>query len=354
MQLTREQVRRAPKVLLHDHLDGGLRPTTLLELADASGHRLPEWTPDALAAWYVAAASSGGLEGYLATFRHTVAVLQTPDALTRVAREAVLDLAEDGVVHVEIRWAPELHLADGLTMIDAVAAVTDGLARGAAEAGRAGRVIAVRQLLTAMRDADRSTEVARLAVAWRERGVVGFDLAGPEAGHPATRHAEAFATLREAGLPWTVHAGEAAGVESVRDAVDCGASRVGHGVRLVEELTAAGEPGPVAAVVRDRAIALEVCPTSNVQTGAVPSLADHPGGRLRRLGILVTVNTDNRLVSGTTLTDELLVAAEAFGWGWAELEQVSVDAAGAAFLPEADRRELVEQVLRPGWAAARA
>ena len=348
MQPTREQIRSAPKVLLHDHLDGGLRPQTLLELADLSGHVLPADTADALGEWCVRTSSAGTLAGYLEPFRHTVAVMQTAAALTRVAHEAVLDLAADGVVHAEVRWAPELHQARGLTLDEAVAAVAQGFASGEAEAGS----IRVAQLLTSIRDGDRASEVAALALAWRDRGVVGFDLAGDEAGHPASDHAEAFARLRQGPMRYTIHAGESAGVDSVLDALVCGTSRLGHGVRLAQDIRPDGTTGRVASYVRDTGIPLEVCPTSNVQTGAVASLAEHPGGRLHGLGFRVTVNTDNRLMSGTTTTDELVAAATTFGWDLADLEAVSVVAAEASFLAYDDRVDLVSRV-REGWERVR-
>ena len=297
-ELTREVIRRAPKVLLHDHLDGGLRPQTIVELAAGAGHDLPATDAESLGRWFTEAADSGSLERYLETFDHTVAVMQTADNLTRVARECVEDLAEDGVVYAEIRYAPEQHLEDGLTLEEVVAAVQRGFDEGHEAVGGS---IVVRQLLTAMRHQARSREIAELAVEHRDDGVVGFDIAGAEAGYPPTRHLDAFEYLQRENAHFTIHAGEAFGLPSIWEAIQwCGADRLGHGVRLVDDITtgADGQPmlGRLAAYVRDKRIPLELCPHSNVQTGAADSIAEHPIGLLTRLRFRVTVNTDNRLM----------------------------------------------------------
>ncbi|MCU1613355.1 MAG: adenosine deaminase [Frankiales bacterium] len=345
---------RAPKVLLHDHLDGGLRPETLLELADEVGYRgLPADQPDALGRWFRAAAHSGSLERYLETFAHTVGVMQRPDAVQRVARECALDLAADGVVYAEVRMAPEL-LAGGMPMEAAVEAMLDGYAEGSAEAAAAGRPVTVGTLLCAMRQADRWDEVARLVVRYRDAGVVGFDLAGPEEGWPPDRIPSAIALLDRTGAHRTIHAGEAAGIGSIRAALDgAHAERLGHGVRIADEVAPDGPLGALARRVRDEQIPLEVAPSSNVQTGAYPSLARHPVDRLHRLGFAVTVNTDNRLMSGTSLSGELADVATTFGWAWDDVETVTERALAAAFLPEADRGRLLREVVRPGFAALR-
>jgi len=350
------QIPSLPKVLLHDHLDGGLRPATVVELAAEAGHELPTTDPDELGRWFVEAASAGSLERYLETFAHTVAVMQTADALRRVAREAVLDLAADGVVYAEVRYAPEQHLEGGLSLQEVVDAVRAGIDEGTAQAREEGRPIRVQALLCAMRHLDRWQEVAELAVANRDEGVVGFDLAGPEDGFPASAHPEVFAALRAAHFPVTLHAGEAAGVASVSDAVAEGALRLGHGVRLAEDVGAddlGDRLGTVAHWVRDQRLALEVCPSSNVQTGAAPSIAEHPVTRLRRLGFAVTVNTDNRLQSGTSLGRELALLVEQAGWTLHDLEDVAVTAAAQAFLHHDERAALIDSVIRPAYAAAR-
>jgi adenosine deaminase len=282
-----EEIRRAPKALLHDHLDGGLRPETIVELADAIGHRLPAADAPALADWFRAAASSGSLERYLETFAHTVGVMQTVEALYRVAQECALDLAADGVVYAEVRFAPEQHLERGLGLAEVVEAVLAGFEAGSVEARATGAPIRVGTLLTAMRHAARSTEIAELAVRFRDVGVVGFDIAGAEAGYPPTRHLDAFEYLQRENFHFTIHAGEGFGLPSIWQAIQwCGADRLGHGVRIVDDI-ANGTDGPrlgrLAAYVRDKRIPLELCPSSNVQTGAATSIAEHPIGLLRDL-----------------------------------------------------------------------
>lgn len=344
------RIRCLPKVVLHDHLDGGLRPETVLELAGAVGHRLPESDPRALGEWFVSAASAGSLPEFLETFRHTVACLQTEESLARVAREAVFDHARDGVVYAEIRYAPELHLDGGLSLEAVVKAVHTGLEGGMEEARLDGHPIRAAALLVAMRHTDRSMEIARLALANRDR-CVGFDIAGPEAGFPPSRHAEAFALLRDALFPVTIHAGEAAGLESIAEAVSLGAARrIGHGLRITEDIEGLEDDEPrygrVAAFVRDNRIPLELCPTSNVQTGAVTSIARHPITRLRDLGFAVTVNPDNRLMCGTTSSREMAHLVDEAGWGLADLELATLDAAWAAFQPYEVRQEIADAVFQ--------
>jgi adenosine deaminase len=352
---TRDQVRAAPKVLLHDHLDGGLRPQTVLELADACGHELPEGAGDAesLGRWFAESADSGSLVRYLETFEHTVGVMQTEAALARVARECVEDLAADGVVYAEVRYAPEQHVTTGLPLDAVVAAVQAGIDEALAATG--GRIV-VRQLLTAMRHQARSMEIAELAVAWRDRGVAGFDIAGAEAGFPPTRHLDAFEYLQRENAHFTIHAGEAFGLPSIWQAIQwCGADRLGHGVRIADDVTIGpdGEPrlGLLAAYVRDKRIPLEMCPASNVQTGAADSIAEHPIGLLTRLRFRVTVNTDNRLMSQTSMTDEMSALVDAFGYGLDDLRWFTINAMKSAFLPFDERLAIIEDVVKPGYAA---
>lgn len=355
--LTLESVRDAPKVLLHDHLDGGLRPTTVVELADAVGYSdLPSTDPDALAAAFLSASHSGSLVRYLGTFGHTVAVMQTVDALERVAAECAEDLAADGVVYAEVRFAPELHVEAGLALETVVEAVLEGFRVGTARARTQGRRIRIGCLLTAMRHAARSSEIAELAVRYRDVGVVGFDIAGAEAGFPPTRHLDAFEYLRQRNAHFTIHAGEAFGLPSIWEALQwCGADRLGHGVRIVDDITVGddgeAELGLLAAYVRDKRIPLEMCPTSNVHTGAAPSLAEHPIGLLTRLRFRVTVNTDNRLMSGVTQSGELTALAETFSYGWADLRWFAVNAMKSAFLGFDERLALINDVIKPGYAA---
>ncbi|MCW2701020.1 MAG: adenosine deaminase [Blastococcus sp.] len=348
--LTADAVRRAPKVLLHDHLDGGLRPQTVLELADEHGYReLPASDAESLGRWFRQAADSGSLEKYLETFAHTVGVMQRPEAIHRVARECALDLAADGVVYAEVRFAPELSTARGLPIEAVVEAMVDGFTAGSRDAARPIRVGA---LLCAMRQADRWTEVADLVVRYRDAGVVGFDLAGPEVGFPPDRLPEAIAVLDRAAAHRTIHAGEAAGIDSIRAALDgARAERLGHGVRIADEVAEDGTLGPVAQRVLDEQVPLEVAPSSNVQTGAYPSLAGHPVERLHRLGFAVTVNTDNRLMSGVSASSELHEVATTFGWTWDDVRAVTERALGAAFLSAADRHRLLTDVVEPGYAS---
>jgi adenosine deaminase len=320
--LSPDSLRRAPKVLLHDHLDGGVRPATVVELAERVGYRhLPSTDVAELARWFREASGSGSLERYLETFVHTVAVMQTAEGIARVAQECAEDLADDGVVYAEVRWAPEQHTDRGLSLEEVVDAALLGFRRGEAAAAERGHRIRIGALVTAMRHAARSREIAELAVEYRDRGVVGFDIAGAEAGFPPTRHLDAFEYLRRENFHFTIHAGEAFGLPSIWEAIQwCGTDRLGHGVRIVDDIqvTRNGPAlGRLAQYVRDRRIPLEMCPSSNVQTGAAASIRDHPIGLLRRLYFRVTVNTDNRLMSDTSMSREFALLAEAFGYGWA-------------------------------------
>ena len=350
-------LRSLPKVSLHDHLDGALRPATIIELADAVGLDVPESEPVALGRWFSEKSDSGSLVEYLKTFDLTTAVMQTQEGLTRVAREFVEDLAADGVIYGEVRWAPEQHLGRGLTLEQTVEAVQQGIEEGEEAADRAGHSIRVGQLITAMRHADRSREIAELAVAFRGRGAVGFDIAGAEDGFPASNHRAAFDFLAESFFPVTVHAGEAAGLDSIRSAlIDGRALRLGHGVRIAEDLEVITEEGDEVQVrfgdlarwVRDREIPLELSPSSNLQTGAIArwgkTLADHPFDLLYQLGFAVTVNVDNRTMSATSLTRELALLVDAFEYDLDDLETFQFNAAAAAFLPVEEREELVEMI----------
>lgn len=347
-----ETLRRLPKAVLHDHLDGGLRPATVIELAAAVGHTLPTTDPDELAAWYVEAAGSGDLVRYIGTFEHTLAVMQTREGLLRVAEEYVLDLAADGVVYAEVRYAPELNTHAGLTLAEVVETVQEGLAAGMAKAAAAGTPVRVGTLLCGMRMFDRVGEAADLAVAYRDAGVVGFDIAGAEDGFPPADHLAAFDHLRAESVPFTIHAGEAYGLPSIHQAVQvCGAQRLGHGVRITEDIVD-GKLGRLAGWVRDRRIALEMCPTSNLQTGCATSIAEHPITALKDLGFRVTLNTDNRLVSGTTMTREMALLVEEAGWTAEDLRTVTVNAVKSAFIPFDERKALIEDVILPGYAEA--
>jgi adenosine deaminase len=353
---TPESIAAAPKVLLHDHLDGGLRPQTVLELAADVGHLLPAGDAAKLATWFAEASHSGSLVRYLETFEHTVAVMQTPDAIARVAAECVEDLAADGVVYAEVRYAPEQHLGAGLSLSEVVESVRDGFALGEERSSASGRPIVVRQLLTAMRHQARSMEIAELAVHFRDQGVVGFDIAGAEAGYPPTRHLDAFEYLQRENARFTIHAGEAFGLPSIWQAIQwCGADRLGHGVRIVDDITSREDGsaalGRLASYVRDTRLPLEMCPSSNVQTGAADSIRTHPIGLLTKLRFRVTVNTDNRLMSGTTMSKEMSLLCDAFGYDLAELRWFTINAMKSSFLPFDQRLAIIDDVIKPGYAA---
>jgi adenosine deaminase len=349
-----ESIAAAPKVVLHDHLDGGLRPQTVLELAAGVAHQLPASDATKLATWFGEASDSGSLVRYLETFEHTVSVMQTAAALKRVASECVEDLAADGVVYAEVRYAPEQHLGAGLSLAEVVEAVCDGFALGEERAAASGRRIVVRQLLTAMRHQARSMEIAELVVHYRDQGVVGFDIAGAEAGYPPTRHLDAFEYLQRENAHFTIHAGEAFGLPSIWQAIQwCGADRLGHGVRIVDDITAREDGsvglGRLASYVRDTRLPLEMCPSSNVATGAADSIATHPIGLLTRLRFRVTVNTDNRLMSGTSMSREMSLLCDAFGYDLADLRWFTINAMKSAFLPFDKRLAIIDEVIKPGY-----
>jgi adenosine deaminase len=355
--LTEAVLRQTPKVLLHDHLDGGLRPGTVIELAEECGYEgLPSTDVAALEAWFFAAANSGSLERYLETFAHTVGVMQTADALARVAAECAEDLALDGVIYAEVRYAPELHVEGDLTLPEVVEAVNAGFREGERRAAAAGKPIRIGALLTAMRHAARSREIAELAVYYRDDGVVGFDIAGAEEGFPPTRHLDAFEYLQRENAHFTIHAGEAFGLPSIWQAIQwCGADRLGHGVRIIDDVTVGrdGVPslGRLAAYVRDTRIPLEMCPTSNVMTGAAKSIEDHPIGLLRALSFRVTINTDNRLMSRTSMTKEFMQLVEAFDYDLRDFQWFTLNAMKSAFIPFDERLAMINDVIKPGYAA---
>lgn len=346
-----------PKVSLHDHLDGGLRPQTIIELADEIGFELPETDPNALGDWFAEKSDSGSLVEYLKTFDITTGVMQTREGLARVAHEFVEDLGADGVIYGEIRWAPEQHLGTGLSLDDVVEAVQGGIETGIASVTQSGRRIRIGQLVSAMRHADRGLEIAELAVRHRTNGVVGFDIAGAEAGFPAGKLRDAFDYLAQHYFPATVHAGEADGLDSIRGALfDGRALRLGHGVRIAEDITVETqddentyvELGRLSQWVKDREIALELSPSSNLQTGAIAQwgdeLIDHPFDLLYQLGFRVTVNTDNRLMSNTSLSRELSILSETFDYDLRDLEAFQLNAAAASFLPLEDREDLADEI----------
>ena len=351
-------VQALPKVVLHDHLDGGLRPVTVLELCQELGIEPPaagtEAAPSAsaVADWFHDAADSGSLPAYLSTFERTLALMQTADHLRRIAREFVEDMVADAVVYAETRWAPHQHTAGGLTLDEAVQAVQDGLDEGVAAARASGRQIVVGQLLCYLRHLDPTDDLVDIALARRDSGVLGLDLAGPEAGYPASWFRAQFERARAEGLRVTIHAGEADGPSSIADALDCGAERLGHGVRIIEDVTG-DQLGRVAERVRREQICLEVCPSSNLQTGGAANIASHPVGPLHELGFALALSSDNRLMSRTSTSREMTLAARTFGWSLDDLEQIVLTGLENGFAPVEQRRALRDQVVLPVFAAAR-
>jgi adenosine deaminase len=354
MKLDQTLLRSLPKVLLHEHLDGVLRPQTVIELATQVGYKnLPTSDPSDLAEWFHQGANQGSLAKYLEGFAHTIAVMQTEEALERVAYEQAEDLHNDGVVYFETRFAPLFHTKKGLTHQQVVSAVLKGLERGHKDFG-----ITSGLLICAMRNMDVSLEMAELAVDFRERGVVGFDLAGEEGGYPPKKHVEAFHYIQRENFNITIHAGEGFGKESIWQAIQyCGAHRIGHGTRLIDDITVADGKavslGDLAQYVLDKRIPLEICLISNVHTGAAPSLDQHPFKILFQEKFRVTLNTDNRLMSDTSMTKEFEAAADTFGLTLDDFEKITINAMKSAFLPYDQRCELIYKTLKPGYAAMR-
>ena len=352
---TLEEIKSLPKALLHDHLDGGLRPQTIIDIANEIGYdKLPTKDPEKLADWFQESCNSGSLVRYLETFDHTIAVMQRREDLIRVARECVLDLARDGVVYAEVRGAPELFTTQGLSIDKVVEATLEGYRQGMAEAASEGKKIRVESILCALRQNHRDRETARAVVKYRDKGVVGFDIAGPEDGFPPTNQLQTFEYLRRENAHFTIHAGEAYGLPSIWEAIQyCGAERLGHGVRIIDDIDfSTPEPriGRLAAYIRDRRIPLEICPTSNLQTGIAQTIKEHPIGKLSHLRFRVTVNTDNRLMSRTSMSNELYQLVDAFGWTVADLQRVTVNAMKSAFIPFEERLEIIEGIVKPGFA----
>jgi adenosine deaminase len=351
-----DQIKRVPKALLHDHLDGGLRPATIIEIAEKIGYKkLPTHNPVELGKWFEEACNSHSLVRYLETFSHTVAVMQTQEAIIQVARECAIDLARDGVVYAEVRGAPELFTEQGLSIEQVVEATTEGYKQGMAEAAKEGKKIRVESLLCGMRQAARSQETAEAVVKYRDKGVVGFDIAGPEDGFPPTKQLETFEYLRRENAHFTIHAGEAYGLPSIWEAIQiCGAERLGHGVRIIDDIDFSGATpklGRLSSYVRDRRIPLELCPTSNLQTGAVKTYKDHPIGVLAKLRFRITLNTDNRLMSNTSMSHEMTECVKAFDWKFVDLQRVTVNALKSSFIPFEERLEIIEKVVKPAYLA---
>lgn len=346
---TSEEVRTAPKVLLHDHLDGGLRTQTILELAERNGWapRLPSLDAAELHRYFIRGAEAKDLLQYLAVFEHTLAVMQEAEFIERVAAEAAYDLGTDGVRYAEVRFAPELHQQRGLPLDAVMEAVQAGFRRGSAESAAAGHPITVNTIVCAMRTEQRSNEIIDLVIRWRDRDprVVAFDLAGAETGWPPSLHAEALATARRNNVHLTIHASEPPDLELIDDALFHGAERIGHGVRLQADVDrATGRLGRLATAVLERQITLEMAPTCNMQIGAVPSIADHPIGSFLRRGFRVGVNTDNRLMSNVSMTSEVTAVANAFGLSWPEVGQLALNAIDGSFSEWSERQALRREI----------
>lgn len=351
---TNDQIKRLPKALLHDHLDGGLRPETIISLAQKIGYKkLPTEDPVKLANWFEESCNSHSLVRYLETFSHTIAVMQSEEAIIQVARECAIDLSRDGVVYAEVRAAPELSTEQGLTLNQVVEATIEGYKQGMAEAAKEGNTIRVESLLCGMRQNNRSQEAAEAVIKFRNKGVVGFDIAGPEDGFPPTNQLDTFGYLRKENAHFTIHAGEAYGLPSIWEAIQiCGAERLGHGVRIIDDIdfsTSTPKLGPLASYIRDRRIPLELCPTSNLQTGAAKTYAQHPLGQLAELRFRVTLNTDNRLMSNTSMSNEMIQCVKSFNWKFSDLQRVTVNALKSSFIPFEERLEIIEKVVKPAY-----
>lgn len=353
-QLTADEILRAPKILLHDHNDGGLRPQTMIDIAEEIDYtKLPTHDPGELQKWFFAACSEGTLELYLETFEHTISLMQTPEQIIRVNRECAIDLARSGVVYAEVRGAPELFTRKGLSLDQVIESTIEGYKQGMAEAAREGFTIRVEGLLCALRHNQFADEVAHKVAKYHGKGVVGFDIAGPEMGFPPQDHISAFNYLRENNIKYTIHAGEAAPVESISLAVrECHANRIGHGIRLIDDITFNGEEvvlGSLAKEILDKQIALEMAPTSNLQTGGAASYADHPIGRMKKLGFNVTINTDNRLMSNTSMVKEMTEISSAHSWTLQDLQDVTENAMNSAFIPQDEISDILNNQIKTGY-----
>ena len=353
-ELTAEQILRAPKVLLHDHNDGGLRPLTMIEMAQEVGYsKLPSDDPLELQKWFFSACSEGTLELYLETFEHTISLMQTADQLIRVNRECALDLARSGVVYAEVRGAPELFMRKGLSMDQVIEYTIEGYKQGMAEAKNEGLNIRVEGLLCALRHNKFADEVSQKVEKYLGKGIVGFDIAGPEMGFPPQEHITAFDYLRSRNIKYTIHAGEAAPLESISLAVrECKANRIGHGIRLIDDINFVdGQAvlGDLAQEILDKKIALEMAPTSNLQTGGAASYEMHPIGQMKKLGFNVTINTDNRLMSNTSMVKEITEISIAHSWNLQDLEDVAENAIRSAFIPQEEIDDILNNQIKIGY-----
>ncbi|VAX21216.1 Adenosine deaminase [hydrothermal vent metagenome] len=354
--MTTEQIiREVPKVLLHDHLDGGLRAETVIDLAEKMRYnKLPTKDPEELKKWFFSGANKGNLVEFLQGFEYTIAVMQTKENLERIAYEMMEDMHKDGVVYVETRFAPVLHLEQGLYYDDVMEAVLSGLDKGQKDFG-----VGYGLILCAMRNMTNSLEIAELAVNYRRKGVVGFDLAGEEGGYPPKKHLDAFQFISRENFNITIHAGEAFGIESIWQAIQiCGAHRIGHATRLKEDIVFDKEGnivqlGDLAQYILDKRIPLEICIMSNVHTGAVDKLENHPFKKLYDAKFRVFLNTDDRLMSNITLTDEYITASNKFGITLDDIEKLNINAMKSAFIPHNQKLDYIYNVIKPGYQKVR-
>jgi adenosine deaminase len=353
--INEEIIKSVPKVLLHDHLDGGLRPQTIIDLADELNYKkLPTHNKDKLAEWFHRGANRGNLVEFLKGFEHTTAVLQTKEGIERAAYEMIEDMKKDGVVYVETRFAPIYHVNKNMYLEDTVTSVLKGLERGKNDFG-----VGYGLILCGMRNMKNTLEIAELAVNFRRDGVVGFDLAGEEGGYPPKKHLDAFQFIQRANFNITIHAGEAFGKESIWQAIQwCGAHRIGHATRLIEDIITDenGEVvsfGDLAQYVLDKRIPLEICLLSNVHTGAVDKIENHPFAILFKEKFRVTINTDDRLMSANTLTKEFLTAVNYFDISFDEIEKITINSMKSAFIPYKERLRYIYEIIKPGYQKVR-
>lgn len=348
---TEEIIRSVPKVLLHDHLDGGLRPATIIELAkEMKYNKLPTNDPGELAEWFHRGANKGNLVEYLQGFEHTCAVMQSKESLERIAYEMMEDMKNDGVCYVETRFAPVFHTSKNLYNDDVVNAVLAGLERGKKDFN-----VGYGLIICGMRNMKNTLEFAELAVNFRHRGVVGFDLAGEEGGYPPKKHIEAFQYIQRENFNITIHADEAFGKDSIWQAIQwCSAHRIGHATRLVDDFTVDAEGnvigmGDLAQFVLDKRIPLECCLLSNVHTGAIDKIENHPFGKFFKEKFRVTINTDDRLMSDTTMTKEFLTATKYFNINLDDIEKITINSMKSAFIPYKERLHFIYNVIKPGY-----
>ena len=348
---TEEIIRSVPKVLLHDHLDGGLRAETVIDLAKSVKYnKLPTKDPVELAALFHRGANKGNLVEYLQGFEHTTAVMQTKEGLERVAYEMMEDMKNDGICYVETRFAPIFHTSKGLYNEDVVNAVLNGLEKGSKDFD-----VGYGLILCGMRNMKNTLEIAELAVNFRNQGVVGFDLAGEEGGYPPKKHIEAFQFIQRANFNITIHAGEAFGKESIWQAIQwCGAHRIGHATHLIEDVSRDEKGnvvgyGDLAQYVLDKRIPLEICLLSNVHTGAIDKVENHPFGIFYKEKFRVSINTDDRLMSDTNMTKEFLTAIQYFNLNLEDVEKITINSMKSAFIPYKERLSYIYKIIKPGF-----